>query len=210
VQVNANGTRIRADQIGATGSSASVQQMETTAGAYIGTEQIGNALHLTVIQGQPTTPGTASVTNSSARIYQNGQNDTGFTLQTNVSNSVSYISQGSLQQPGYYWGGATRQWVPVEPTLVPEFTADSNATVYQTDGFGQRAYILQYGLGQNANVMQSGTGNLGGILQTGSGNYSSVTQSGINGIATVSQQGTALNAFIIQSGTGNNANIRQR
>jgi hypothetical protein len=204
-QFGSDNTRIRAFQ-SATGSDMLVQQQQSSGGAYAGAEQGGNALRMTLIQGQPV----GGVVNSSVRIFQYGDSNDATTIQANTTQSVAYTSQGSAQNPGSYYGGAVRGWVQVEPGIAPQVATNSQATVLQNDGFGHMAYILQYGSFQNAYVSQSGSGNLGGILQTGSGNYGSVTQTGYASSATISQQGSGLNANIMQSGSGNTATIRQR
>lgn len=204
-QVDSNFARMRSFQSG-NGSTATLQQINATAGAYAAAEQVGNGHQQTIIQGQPNGAG---VVGSSSRVFQYGENNTGFSLQRSLNNSVSYISQGSPQEPGSYWSGGGRGWVQVEPGIVPVFTSNTDASIYQT-GDTNRGYILQYGTGHYGTVDQSGSANTGGILQTGTSNFANLTQSGVGGTASIAQHGTGYNAVIIQSGMGNTATIRQR
>jgi hypothetical protein len=204
LQFGVSSSRIRAYQVGSADNML-VQQTQGTSGSYAAAEQVGTGSTITLLQGQPS----GGVMGTHGRVFQYGDSNSALTVQANLTNSASYISQGSPQMPGSYYTPSSG-WVTVDAGVVPTSTNYSNATVFQTGGSSLTGYILQYGSGLSASVTQSGDANVGGILQAGGGNSAFMAQSGFGGTATISQQGNGLFANVNQSGMGNTATIKQR
>jgi len=206
LQFGVSNSRIRVNQ-GSSFSDVLVQQTGGSSGAGAGAELFGNGGHITLLQGQPTAGG---VFNTGARVFQYGDANSGLSVQSGVSNSNAYTSQGSPQMVGFYFDHLAGVWVEVDGSVLPSAAVGSTATTFQTGGNAQTAYILQYGFGLNASITQSGDQNLGGVLQSGSGHLANITQSGVAGQATVAQYGTGMTSTVFQSGVGNTATVKQR
>lgn len=205
LQLNVTNSRMIVDQI-ASGQRALVQQTQGSDGAYVRTGQGIGANNLTILQGQPA----GGVFNSQARTIQNGDGNDSFTLQASGSNLAAYTAQGINSMPGYYYSNAVGGYVEVDRNVPMVYTYDSTASIYQTSGSNNGAYILQYGSSLTGTVMQSGANNFAGVLQTGVGNHSYVSQSGYGNTATLAQRGNGSNANVFQSGGGNTATVTQR
>jgi len=206
LQAGVSGAQMNINQSG-DNHSQMVQQTAGTLGGFIRTGQTGSGSTMTVLQGQPSGGG---VTNTQARVFQNGSTNTAVSMQAGGINNNTFVTQGGFTSPGYYYANSAGGYVEVDRTISGGLTTNSSATVYQTGGMNQTAYILQYGTALSGTIIQAGDGNLSGILQTGSSDTAYINQSGIAGNATVSQKGTGLNATISQGGAGNRATVTQR
>jgi trimeric autotransporter adhesin len=204
LQFDATSSQILAAQSGVD-QYTRIQQVEGSAGAYVRTNQTGSASFLTIIQGQPS----GGVVGSQARAFQGGSGNDSLTVQSGAGLNA-YTSQGGApSSAGSYYSDAVGGFVVVDATVAPALSTNARATIFQTEGSGHTAYILQYGYNLNGSVFQTGASNLGGILQVGANNTANITQSGAMGVATVSQKGVGANANIQQSGVGNVATVRQ-
>lgn len=204
VQFNVSNSQILAAQSG-NGQFTQIQQVEGSNGAYVRTNQTGSNSLLTIIQGQPS----GGVVNSQARTFQGGSGNDSLTVQSGA-NLNAYTSQGGASSSvGSYFSNAAGGFIVVDATVPYSTSTNARATIFQTEGSGHTAYILQYGSNLNGSVFQTGNGNLGGILQTGANNNANITQSGTGGTATVSQRAFNGNATITQGGAGNVATVRQ-
>jgi trimeric autotransporter adhesin len=204
LQFNSTNSRIFAAQSGFQ-QFTQIQQVEGSSDAFVRTNQTGGDSVLTIIQGQPS----GGVISGRARTLQGGFGNNSLTVQSGA-NLAAYTAQGGGgSSPGAYFSDAINGFVVVDPSIVYTTATFSRATIFQTEGSGHSAYILQYGSTLDGSVMQTGSGNFGGILQTGANNTAQIIQSGTAGTATVSQKGFGGGVLIQQGGFGNTANVRQ-
>lgn len=193
-------------QAGLNAGDARIVQGDGSASAHAETRQgAGRASTVYIGQGDQ---GLGGVTNTQARIDQEGHGDSAKVVQNSVDSSSGYISQGASPMPGYYY--SSRGWVEVDRSLAVAPAAGSSAEITQQFGSNLTGYILQYGSGHIATVFQSGRDNTGGIVQTGYRNTAGVTQSGSFNTAFIAQSGNGATASLFQNGSGNTATIRQR